>query len=1776
MMDVGMNKNIDDIFTVLVPDTKEDSVDIYDGLDLDPSSDREKSSPDAFQLKESMDLYEEIVTEEQQNRESTYSELVSRFQAAQSQIKELHKRLEQVELQNTRLNTENYRLKKNISALLQTARQEVTRKDAEIQRLNQRPDRSCCHHINNLGGKSQVQRSSPDASTNRQLPSATTPLPLPHPPHNPPPALTPLPTPPPKKDHLVQETPQPSRKESRSHTSTHSGASTASSHSHSKGSSKGTSSTHRSESHKQKTAHREEKHHAPSESADRDHRSSDPSKDSCGSEKTGCKSERSRGRSDSRSRRNNDEERHRSHRTKSPPPQGSKGANSSGEKKRSHERRQDTVEFSTTDSELCAVHASKEASSRAARREQRIRSSDGKDPKKVCSKHHCVCQGDCSKERMGGRPSKSESRKEERPHPAKLDRKSERSGSSERSRKRAKHSSKDSHHRDTCKKEGQNCAQDVLKDACDKADVTEKSCVENSSNRKLCFMETLNLTRSPIKKAALPNDGHQASADAADDSELMDGGSQLDMENMQVIDEVKAQELEDVVEEPQKPSKGPQSESCEDETRLQVKDKYASDPIVCDLRVEDPLVQAVPAYVQPISTEEKDRSVQLTHTSPDSSSFQEGNEHTVGNNEDSTEMTSHSHVDGSESVEPSAGGTECSSLAKKTSRNLFEQSASDPHVTDSSANQKCPSKTTAQTSDKDPVSSSPPKDNVPDAACLQSPQATVLARDPDGACSPATCSTQEKDSDVVSSTISLESLPQEGLSLPDAIYILTQTGNAACDVVSTTEKTGSLPGCDAVSKISSTTQEGVLPDTQGEPTVTPKKSCSPGKSQENNSEPPSSKPLLHDEDSMMSLLNNLMRIPDVISPLRSPIQASKRSHHCSQSKPGHVKSLEKEFANTDVEGTTKSLDVNKENKYPGSPAEREAQNLVDKGSSPPSNLSDTELEEGEILSESDETATDSPVPAAKRTKLARPVKNKTSPRTVWNKTFKKRSAASKEANGAVGLTSQSPKSRFKMVCPAATKSSFSTVEEVMETFRLVRAEIRKKYMKLHKTFPRKSFYGVMVNFQESFLEFVEGAYLGRICPQPAELKSKLKKLIISVFSKVSDNGIVKRIFEQQAADLKMKLWDFVDDQVDYLFRDILSTLKNFCVKADAERNGPSKTEHVSKQAPARASKHGLKEAQLAAAPSQLKPCAAVPYRTGLGSRGKDIRIIPVDQERKAESHPEDPHPQPSLQTPTMVPATPEKNHSVVGSLLDKTDFELLTEQQASCLTFNLVRDTQMGEIFKSLLQGRDLEASSITTDGSTWPLGTPRKDGECFIGISTPSKFDSPAKFSSKLVTPSKVSAAGSSISPHKTPSPRSRAQTPLNPALFDESCLLEVPLENRAQRSYSILSEDLAVSLTIPSPLKSDSHLSFLHPANVHAMSTPESVISAHISEDALLDGEDATEPNIHLTLDSDNSSCSSSNSKDSEVLPTPFVFRPDQPMQALVMEKSNDHFIVKIRQATACVDGSDPATEESERPHEDVPGRLVKATPSEVLPAEKPFRSPPPTTDITVIEGRGSMALQHSKGEICSPTLMKTSELKKSLPESQGSADGSRNSVQTSEIRPPQRRGSVKDSSAGGASHRRSSDTASKDKSPHQPAEDAGSGRCRERENERAPPGRRDSSKGSKRKLHREKSVHKRHKKPQESVQESASECQKNGPESKSSPSSLHAKNVIKKKGAVVMSWTRDEDRAILLDLKAKGASRRTFSALSEKLKKPSGQVAHRFYQLMKLYKKQGKVAA
>lgn len=910
------------------------------------------------------------------------------------------------------------------------------------------------------------------------------------------------------------------------------------------------------------------------------------------------------------------------------------------------------------------------------------------------------------------------------------------------------------------------------------------------------------------------------------------------------------------------------------------------------------------------------------------------------------------------------------------------------------------------------------------------------------------------------------------------------------------------------------------------------------------------------------------------------------------------------------------MDINKENKYPGSSAKHDTQNLVDKVSDLPSSLSDTELEEGEILSGSDETAADSPVPATKRAQLTRPARNKPSPRTVSNRT--ERCDAPKETSETAGVSTRSPKSRFKKVCPAATKSSFSTIEDVMETFKLVRAEIRKKYMKLHKTFPKKSFYGVMDNFRESFLEFVDGANFCQISSQQGELKSKLKKLIASVFGKVSNNGIVKRIFEQQAVDLKQKLWDFVDVQVEYLFRDIYTTLKSLCKPAQAEDNRvESRKEKVPRQLPETKPQIQLKKAQ--SPPTKLnriKPCTVAPYKTGLGSRGKDIRITHIEKDRNVDQHPTNcPNTQAvgSFHPPKNVPATPEKNNvsslvvSQNGSLLDKTEFELLTEQQASSLTFNLVRDTQMGEIFKCLLQGSDLlETSSIAGDNTTWSLATPKKDGERLISIATPTKFDFPSKLLSplKFDTPSKLTATWSSISPRKMSSLQSKDQVPLNPALFDESCLLEVPVENRAiasQKSYSILAEDLAVSLTIPSPLKSDSHLSFLQPSSMRTMSTPDSVISAHISEDALLDGDDATEQDIHLALDTDNSSCGSSSSVASETLATPFMFKPDLPMQALVMEKSNDHFIVKIRPASTGADTtltaedrlSQTLTEEDGQHREDsvttrerqvLPdksknGTLSNAAPSDTNPSNLSKSSgnfQTDTADINLTQGEVSTLTKDppNKKEDKS-TQQNTSKVclsEDSLRNLHETAENSvHNNVQSSDkffgqISQATSRENITVPSVESASQtcHKVEDTTTQqspshpllsesDNGHHHPAESSGSNqrsqvlassdseRCEmevsdsERgftnakgvsstpENDQ-----RDCLKGSKRKKHQEKSKAKRPRTEEEQTTEEMPSNYKNDDrESKSSPtspsSSLYAKNVIKKKGEVVMSWTR-----------------------------------------------------
>ncbi|KAL6096198.1 casp8ap2 [Pungitius sinensis] len=1769
------------------PEDNEDSVDIYDGLDSPFTSNGEQSSPKASQLKESMDLYEEIVTEEQQSRETSYSELKSRFQAAQKQIIELRRRVEQMQLQNTGLNSENILLKRNISALLQTARQEVARKDAEIQRLNQQSVKRHYHHqsssqhstfrpppplLSRLSPPSCPPSPSCPPPSSFPLPPLPPPAPSgPLPPPPPPPApscpLPPLPSSPPKDVHPPSNPLQSPRKKGDPP-----GASSRKSSS--------SSSTRHSESDRHKSKHREEKCQKPSESTDRRYRSgSDPTKDKFRSHKdTGrhhdsrlCKS------------------RNRSEHSKSPPPESAVLSNDK-KGKRSREHR--------TDSEHSAARGSEEGHSRLHRKiklsDGHVRSSDWKDRKKSSSNQF-------SKERGGDKLPKDYVRKDRQPED-KESRKYKRSTSREREKTRSKES--DLAKVDDGRKERREKTHKALKGSAEEPkNLPEKSLlVENSPNRKLWFMETLNLTLSPIKKPGLTCDGTPAEQVVAERPD--DEGSQPDIEDMCVIDEVNSSELEAGLDNlAHHSSRIPEASN---------NDKSQSDALAACQQLDGNSAQTTSAPSQNPDAAVKQRTAQLTPTPLQVSSLKETGTSRIHENQ----LASDSRLDDGRPLEAGCKDASVSRYEEHAGNSPLKSNPADiAAVTVPSVELMCSTPETAgrksvASPEEGSLRNPPTEDVVEEADCaservspptlpLDCPLASVSLHKRDA------CRVQDgpKEADAVSSTISLDTLPQEGLSLPDAIYVLTQTNED-----NSNDGGGSIgAGCIGVSKVSSTTGE-TAPEKHGGLSFTPKKSFAPQKGHENKVEPSSSVPLFHDEDSMMNTLSNLKRIPDAISPLRSPIRITKRSHLHLLGKPSHVKSLQKDFSLAPVDANSKKLDVNKENKYPGSPANHDAQSPLD-------SLSEGELEDGEILSENDEAV--AAVPATKRAKLAQPAPNQPSPATLSRRKSEGRCAT------------QSPKRRFKTVCPAASKASFSSTEEVMETFKAVRAEIRKKYMKLHKTFPKKSFYGVMENFQESFLEFVDGAQFGQICDQAAELKSDLKKLIASVFGKVSNNGIVKRIFEQQAVDLKQRLWDFVDVQVDYLFMDIHAALKVASKPAGAKAEGSGSSAKEKEQRKPPAKKPQSQQTEGRSPPSsapRTRPGAAAPYKTGLGSRGKDIRITQGEKDRNTELHRTN---NPNTQTvavfhPTRnASSTPDKKSNVSslvvsqsGASLDKTDFELLTEQQASSLTFNLVRDTQMGEIFKCLLQGSDLlETGGAAGDAASWPLGTPRKDCERLIGIATPTKFDSPSKLLSpiKFDTPSKLIATWSSISPRRA-SPRSRGRLHLNPAVFDENCLLEVPSGSRVaaqagsagQLTYSILAEDLAVSLTIPSPLKSDSHLSFLQPSTMHLMSTPDSVISAHISEDALLDEEDASEQDIHLALDTDNSSCCS-NSGSGEALATPFVFKPDLPMQALVMERSNDHFVVKICPAATAADTTLTAEDSLSRTlteEAETEGGRAKAVPWDGTQATAALSdNGPAAVDGSSSVIKDSSPQQNTSTDVClSGDPQETKKPPKTASDNNlynsvlvtvsGDKNASHNDKALTQESPS------KAGSSGCRDETSPPKTATDNGRPAESfetdreqasashASDSQSGAAAAQDSG-CEPEKEGKDKRRKRRKRQENSKAKRSRREEDDEEEStgeatgdvASNCRRDDGESKSSPAplspnSLYAKNVIRKKGEVVMAWTRDEDRAILIGLRTKGASRETFSGLSEKLNKPSEQIAHRFNQLMKLFKKQEKM--
>ncbi|XP_041105490.1 CASP8-associated protein 2-like [Polyodon spathula] len=989
--------------------------------------------------------------------------------------------------------------------------------------------------------------------------------------------------------------------------------------------------------------------------------------------------------------------------------------------------------------------------------------------------------------------------------------------------------------------------------------------------------------------------------------------------------------------------------------------------------------------------------------------------------------------------------------------------------------------------------------------------------------------------------------------------------------------------------------------------------------------------LLHDEDSLLVALKTVSHIPEVISPLRSPARPLKKSpRHGCPGKPPYVRSLDKELSGIFKIFTpeTKFMEVNKETQEPECSHLEETK---EDGSSSSSSVKD-ELEEGEIVSDREEEEKQVVIPCTRQIKESpglgkkpRSPKARTPAKQVKLAALQGSTAKISKTNSTAIKNPQFPskkspsnKRRFQTVLTSLSNSDPSSVLEVMDMLKFIRKQIRKKYMKLHKNFPARTFYNVIEMSLLEFTEFVRNLNCSKLSNSEQTLKSILCKIITAILMQISNNGIVSRIFEQKAPNLKSKLWIFVEQQFDFLFRELQAALISLCECADlgqpSDEKGKKDKDHTRKETkeeketqikspktPVNKAKRKALETEPKSDSKKQKKLFKSPNlkspKTGLGSRGKNLNNYKEDKAKNNIEPSNKIFKQNSglstvntLNTvdsskkviaPTINPATCTTRKPL--NVPEKSDFsfQILTEQQASSLTFNLATDSQMGEIFKCLLQGSDLlEQSASGGDSHSWLVGTPRKAApgeEKLFMLPTPSK----------TLTPMKVSASTpwSVVSPEKFPAFGGRIGLPLNPAALDESCMLEVPCANSVDTeaacvslpqwsiSHSRLTEDLAVSLTIPSPLKSDSHLSFLQPEYREVIAVPDSVLHAHYSEDALFNGEDVTEQDIHLALDSDNSSSSydSSITCPSQAIPPGFQFKPHLPMQAVVMERSNDHFIVKIRHTSTIAP--------SETEQKSLSNRSKSLEPSddkEMLPYK---------TDaaMAVCNGTAGKTIINALCDSTDMPLMKKSSSKvlnvMSSPASNQDTDCSDVYSRCWPARPARKLSETEegDSSDQGASHNcslpigRSQD--------HSESEQCGGERSGSNKRKRChsePPAKkpkRDATpicKGKRKKKRKSEERSSHSEKGRKSP--STKKCRKSS--SAQSPSSLSAKNLVKKKGAVLVAWTRDDDRAILVNIKKQGASEKIFCCLASRLNKSPSQVYERFGQLIKLFKKSEKM--
>lgn len=1075
-----------------------------------------------------------------------------------------------------------------------------------------------------------------------------------------------------------------------------------------------------------------------------------------------------------------------------------------------------------------------------------------------------------------------------------------------------------------------------------------------------------------------------------------------------------------------------------------------------------------------------------------------------------------------------------------------------------------------------------------------------------------------------------------------------------------------------------------------------------------------------DDSSILSIdLNHLRYIPKAISPLNSPMRPLAKALKMESPCKGLVKTYNKDLI---PEGTvvicpSKNLskEVNKENQKPVSMSDEhlEMESRL--------SISSDEIEEGEIVSSDEDREKSKPERGSENIKKSRPkASSETRNLTTSPQNQNSKTVHCNEDNGkfvSVQVSTRKNRERHKSQTFRSSKNMKknktvsiaclekivhvivepSNIQEIMQMLRAIRKQMRKSYMKFKVHFPVQHFHRIIESGIINFTALIRYLNFSKMCALGDTLKLNICDIIESKLKQVKKNAIVDRLFEQQLSDMKKQLWKFVDEQLDYLFEKIRRIIIKVCDVGNESEEG--KFERAGKQNHKishendvqRSRKKSLKDGSQKpeeyiskqTVDYQQPKCHHEKNKTGSPKTAFTKCLNSIDNTRNSQTkvHLSKEN---NLQS-TLSPVKGvkyEKEGLQLSRDANKSDlnYELLTEQQASSLTFNLVSDAQMGEIFKSLLQGSDLlEKNGGNVNRNECEFRTPEKqflDSHKCRDNAAELKQDIGPK-EACVDCKQEEGISWTIVSPVRAPSLASRPQMPVDPDVLDESCMFEVSTNSSSfkedecslqkNKSYvsSILLEDLAVSLTIPSPLKSDAHLSFLKPES-NSSSAPEGVVSAHYSEDALLGEEDATEQDIHLALESDNSSSKSSCSSSwtSRPVASGFQCRPSLPMQAVIMEKSNDHFIVKIRRA---IPSTSPASDQM-APVKEAQASSAKigkggmrtggkerdsqsATVKEAvkpdvvkmdhLPHVSAEQEQNPTLAQPLKESHNSIGKEETTGLLGTSRTSSDKESHDTESLDKDSEQSEAHKLQVSKninemhvrsqasfpagcnMKSYMTDGIVNGTSCHAVDSRavngtRETLTGNSEVSDKQEelekcfnasidlteeiSNEAVAGEC---DLETKPSSKTNggcqisiddkTSKKRKKEMIEENSNSKRQRKGTESAVEGSvgnnlrsedrnsspkqcsnkkNELQQNKDSSPlgSSPSSpsLYAKNIIKKKGEVVVSWTRNDDREILLECQKKGPSSKTFVSLATRLNKSPNQVSERFKQLMKLFKK------